>query len=220
MSFQDSAQSWRAKAHVSSVKPPMLIGVCALILCALFFVLNGLWNSLAIESFSIETEESSVHSLGDKADSQEKGDSGGGNPVFAVHIGGAVVSPGVYELEEGSRVQKAIEKAGGFTEFAAQDAINLARVINDGEQIVVPTIEEVSQTANAGDSSLQASQKVNINSASVAELTTLSGVGEATAKKIIADRETHGPFSSPEELMRVAGIGEKKYAQLADSICV
>ena len=138
-----------------------------------------------------------------------------------VHVSGAVQEPGLYELPEGSRIAAAVEAAGGFSEDAATDGVNLARVLFDGEQIVVPTIEEAAAgSTSEGSSTTSSSSLVNINTASASELDTLPGIGPATAEKIIADREANGPFTTIEDLKRVSGIGDKKYENLADLICV
>lgn len=104
---------------------------------------------------------------------------------------------------------------------ASGDALNLARILNDGEQVIVPTAEERMQELQAAaDGGARPAGKVNINTATAEQLDTLPGIGESTAQKIIADREANGPFSSPEDLKRVSGIGDKKYAELADLITV
>lgn len=155
----------------------------------------------------------------------------GAQDSVCVHVSGAVCEPGVYRLATGSRVDDAVKEAGGFSDDACADAVNLARVVNDGEQIVVPTLEQVEQTDAAGVSdtssvsgesfsSLTDSGKVNINTADAAALDALPGIGPATAEKIVADRQSNGLFSTIEDLKRVSGIGEKKYAQLSDLICV
>ncbi len=146
---------------------------------------------------------------------------------LVVHVDGAVAVPGVYELPEGSRVNDAIECAGGLAADADTSGINLAATIQDGEKIYVPAEgEEVSSTGSVssdlGGSSSAASSSglVNINTADATELQLLPGVGEATAAAIIEDREANGPFSSPEDIMRVSGIGEKKFAKMEAMICV
>ena len=141
--------------------------------------------------------------------------------IIVVHVSGAVASSGVYELPEGSRVSDAIDAAGGMVDDASEDALNLARGLVDGEQVVVPTVEEHMQELQAAaDGGASPSGKVNINTATAEQLDTLPGIGESTAQKIIADREANGPFASPEDLKRVSGIGDKKYAELADLITV
>jgi competence protein ComEA len=151
--------------------------------------------------------------------------------MCSVYVVGAVKKPGVYELAVGSRVNDAVKEAGGMTKKADISAVNLARVVADGEQITIPEMGEAARCDEPADnaqtmstrntsSAITADGKVNINSASSEELQALPGIGEATASKIIASRETEGPFSSTEDLKRVSGIGEKKYAALADLITV
>lgn len=151
--------------------------------------------------------------------------------LLVVHVDGAVAAPGVYELAEGSRVNDAVLAAGGLVEGADTSSINLASPLVDGGKVHVPSAKELAATTTGGgsgsSSSLGSSSTgstssglVNINLATAEELQTLSGVGEATAAAIIEDREANGPFTSPEDLMRVSGIGEKKYSKVKDHICV
>lgn len=135
-----------------------------------------------------------------------------------VHVVGAVRQPGVYKLGAGSRVADAIASAGGVLGNAAPEAVNLARVLTDGEQVRVPTTDEASSTVNTADALTGAARKIDINSASAQELETLPGIGPATAKRIIEDRARKGPFTAPEDLMRVPGIGPKKYDAIKDLI--
>ena len=139
-----------------------------------------------------------------------------------VHVDGAVNAPGVYELLEGSRVNDAVSAAGGLRGDAETTAINLAAEVRDGEKIHVPAVGEPVTTAPAGQDGLGASDAapININTADVTELDELPGVGESTARAIVEDREANGPFATPEDLMRVSGIGEKKFAKLEAMICV
>ena len=149
-----------------------------------------------------------------------------------VHVVGAVHRPGVYALPEGSRVRDAIDAADGCIGDAMPEAVNLARILVDGEQVRIPTAAEVAAgvaaggagaagaASGAGVQSGQAGGKININSASVGELDALPGVGPSTAQKIVDDRTANGPFKRIEDLMRVSGIGEKKFEALKDSITV
>lgn len=160
-----------------------------------------------------------------------------------VHIGGCVASPGVYELPSGSRISDAVGAAGGFAENAAPDALNLARALADGERVIVPSAEDYARAGATASAELGAEAdggaiadgalrggaipgsgaqigKVNINAASADELQALPGIGPAIAQKIVASRQSEGPFETCEDLMRVSGIGQKKYDGLADSICV
>lgn len=146
--------------------------------------------------------------------------------TVTVDVAGAVASPSVVTLPEGSRVFDAIEAAGGLVADADATSINQAAILNDGMQVRVPKAGEA--PAAAGTSPLQPAAAggdaggamVNLNSASVAELDALPGVGPSTAQAIVSDREEHGPFARIEDLMRVSGIGEKKFEKLRASICV
>ena len=138
---------------------------------------------------------------------------------MVVHVDGAVVSPGVYELLAGSRAGDAVAAAGGLAEGADTTAINLAAVLADGEKVYVPLEGEAVTSSQEG--SLEAgAAPVNLNTATAEELDGLPGIGEATAQAIIEDREANGPFLSPEDLMRVSGIGEKKFERLEGLVCV
>lgn len=124
-------------------------------------------------------------------------------PSILVHVLGAVARPGLYELAEGSRVVDALTAAGGFAEDADRGAINLARVLGDAEQVVVPVLGAVEGSAGAvaGDG------RVNLNTADAAALDTLPRIGPALAARIIAWREANGGFRSVEDLLDVGGIG-------------
>ncbi len=148
--------------------------------------------------------------------------------TVVVDVSGAVVNPGIYELEEDSRVADAIEAAGGLADDADVSTLNRASKISDGLKITVPQKGDASaesgSAASSGSSSFGNASSgtvlVNINTATVEELQILSGVGPSTAQSIVEDREQNGLFSSTEDLMRVSGIGEKKFAKIKDSICV
>ncbi len=165
-----------------------------------------------------------------------------------VDVCGAVVNPGVYELSSDSRVFQAIEKAGGYLPGAAASYLNRARSLYDGQQIYVPTQEEVdsqtipltqdetaqdgvvqegtAQTGTAADNTAdgtettQAGQRINLNTADVSQLSTLTGVGESKALAIIAYREENGPFTSIEDIMNVPGIKEGTYEKIKDKIAI
>ena len=137
---------------------------------------------------------------------------------ICVYICGAVHEPGVYELPEGSRVHEALEMAGGMTEEAAAYALNLARIAVDGEQIYVPDAEEIQGQSILSGSGYE--KKVNINTASMEELMTLTGIGEAKAESIIRYREENGGFQSIEDLMQIGGIKEGVFEKIKDDITI
>ena len=133
--------------------------------------------------------------------------------VVLVHVAGAVVEPGVYELSGDARVRDAIVAAGGPTETADRNALNLAAVVGDGVKVYVPSVGEVvppSLIAPASPVSGQPSAPIDVNVATAAELEALPGVGPATAAAIVTERERNGPFVGVDDLDRVSGIGPAK----------
>lgn len=142
---------------------------------------------------------------------------------ICVYVCGAVSNPGVYELDDGARVYEAVEAAGGMTGNASADSVNLARAAADGEQIYIPTCEEVqTQGIMPGTESAaaDAQKKVNINTASAEELMTLTGIGEAKAESIIRYREENGGFQAIEDLMNISGIKEGVFEKIKDDITI
>lgn len=149
---------------------------------------------------------------------------------LTVHVDGAVASPGVYVVVgELPRVNDAIVAAGGLAEGADTTGLNLAAAVADGDKVHVPLEGEgqptgVPEPAGSSQASAQGGTKssglVNINKASVEELDALPGVGQSTAQAIVDDRDANGAFASIEDLMRVSGIGEKKFEKLKGKICV
>ena len=159
-----------------------------------------------------------------------------------IYICGAVKNPGVYELEAGSRLYEAVEQAGGLTEAADETCLNLARQVIDGEQVVILTQQQTAALEKAGKytpgqtsivsanstigvsnttaTSIQESGLVNINTATISELTSVSGIGESRAQAIIAYREKNGSFRSIEDIKKVDGIKEGLFAKIKDKITV
>ena len=174
---------------------------------------------------SVEREAEDAPS-DDAAGSSEKSSSAA--EVY-VDVDGAVVSPGVYRLKEGARVSQAIDAAGGLSAEADVTGLNRASKVADGQKIYVPKVgEQQAVTAGGGadggavvtSGANDAAGLVNINTASSAELQTLSGIGPSVAQSIIDERTKNGPIASVDDLMRVSGIGEKKLAKIKDCICV
>ena len=144
---------------------------------------------------------------------------------ISVYIVGCVKKEKVIEVEEGSTVADILKEVGGPTKNAALDHVNLAHKPVDSEMIKIPSKKEVKEGGveanNGSDTALGSSDgKVNINSAGMDELITLTGIGEATAKKIIDYRESNGKFEKIEDIKNVSGIGEAKYASIKENICV
>lgn len=171
-----------------------------------------------------------------------------------VHVKGEVVNPGVYEFTKDDRVKDAIEKAGGFTENANPDSVNLAEKLEDEMAITVykkgvssssssssskKTSSKSSSSKSKSSSGTSSTPKatkipspvtdnndyvspvvVNINTASISELMLLPGIGESTARAIVAYREEKGAFNSTEEIMRVSGIGSATYSKIKSLITI
>ena len=222
MDFVRYSDTLRAKLHLGGFRLPVLIGctVCmVLVILAISFMLVSALNEpvLTIDKGSA----SSADAASDAAASSDA------QKTIFVHVAGRVASSGLYELPDKARLQQAIEAAGGFSEDADTDSLNLARTLSDGEQIIVPGRAESDQgggaettSAGATAASGQASSKVNINTASSEALQTLKGIGASTAQRIIDDRTANGPYKTIEDLKRVSGIGDKRFAAIESDICV
>lgn len=138
-----------------------------------------------------------------------------------VDIAGAVVNPGVYVLDEGSRVNDLLILAGGVSKEANLENVNLAYILTDGVKITIPNKKD--NTKNIVQTSLfntSKSEIININQATIDELTTLSGIGESIAEDIINYRKQNGNFKKKEDIKNVSGIGESKYSKIKDKITV
>lgn len=160
--------------------------------------------------------------------------------IIYVHVCGQVACPGVYPLPAGSRIYEAIETAGGILESGAGECLNQAAQVEDGQQVYVPSDEEVRQAQQgsaeggpyiaqqgitgsrqpSGQAAPADDGKVDLNTASKEQLMTLSGIGEAKAASIIAYREEHGDFRKIEELMEVQGIKEGVFNKVRNQIRV
>lgn len=146
------------------------------------------------------------------------------SPGIFVYVCGAVNAPGVYELDQGSRVYEAIAMAGGLSKEAAGETLNQASVARDGERIYVPSKSDLEKGLAADgrpettDPDASKEDKVNINTSTKEELMNLPGIGDAKAESIISHREANGPFTSIEDLMQVEGIKQGVFNKIKDRI--
>lgn len=141
---------------------------------------------------------------------------GQSRPRVHVHVAGAVAAPGLYVLDEHARVFDAIAAAGGFVPEADRAAVNLARELSDGEQLHVPLVGEEPPAADpAADDG-----RIDLNTADAAALETLPRIGPALAARILEWREANGRFTSVDDLLAVAGIGEKMLEAMRDLVRV
>jgi len=140
---------------------------------------------------------------------------------LVLHVHGAVVEPGLVELAAGARVVDAIAAARGPTDDADLGAVNLARLVADGEQLYLPRVGEAPPPSAGGEPGAgPGGGLVNINTADAVALESLPGIGPALASRIIAWREANGGFRSVDELLAVSGIGEKTLAGFRDQVTV
>ncbi|MCY7172498.1 helix-hairpin-helix domain-containing protein [Streptococcus gallolyticus] len=143
-----------------------------------------------------------------------------------VDIKGAVKNEGVYELSNGSRVTDVVKLAGGFTEDADKKSVNLAEKVTDEAVIYVARVGEIvaptttNSQANGSAQQEESSDKINLNTATLAELQTISGIGAKRAQDIIDYRDANGGFSSVDDLKNVSGIGEKTLEKLKSEVTV
>ena len=160
--------------------------------------------------------------------SPSSGASSAVTPTILVHVIGAVVSPGLVKLPQGARVADAIAAAGGLRGDANPAELNLAAVGSDGSQIIIGTTSaprgDVREgPTSSGDGSTGAATAgaiIDLNTATLAQLDTIPGVGPVTAQAILDYRTKHGRFTKIEELQEVDGIGSKTYAQIAPHVRV
>ncbi len=152
----------------------------------------------------------------------EAEDEENGEDRWFVDVKGEVKKPGLYEVDKDARVKHVIDLAGGFTDEAASEHVNLAQKVSDEMVIYVPKNGEGDGFLNEMPTATngQSMQKINVNKASAEELTQLNGIGPAKAEAIISYREEHGPFKSVEDLLQVNGIGEKTLENIRDDITI
>lgn len=222
----------------------LCIGLMVLVSSAFF----GCTRQPAAIEWEIQSEESGEDEKPSETeapaeDPEETSEAVTEPPDIYVDICGAVCHPGVYELRQGARIYEVIELAGGLLDTADDTLINRAEVIQDGSKIRILTREEAkeqtmslilaenqyytgkeaSESGNEDTSQSNLSEtdsRVNINTADASELETLSGIGPARASDIIAYRNEHGKFSSPEDLMKVNGIKEGTFRKIQDKITI
>lgn len=202
----------------------IIIGICIIFLLAagvLFWrqqsttaeISKG--QEISLEQYSSTSEGTSEEGMeSEKAVSESRKN-------CAVYVSGAVKKPGLFHYSGTARVCDAVESAGGFTKKADQNAINLARLLTDGEQILVPSKQKVSSknTSNTAEKG-QENHFININKASLDKLMTLPGIGEVKAGAIIDYRNQNGAFSKKEELMNISGIKEGVYNKIESFIVI
>ncbi|ASY14362.1 competence protein ComEA [Candidatus Planktophila dulcis] len=198
--YLSNLRNWWGDLHYSSLqKRGLAIIACLVILISALFVLRGSSQEVIAAPAPLEMESISQQRL-------------------MVDVAGAVMNPGVYSLPLNARVFEAIKAAGGLKKGADTSDINQARILRDGEQIYVyPT------TTSAGGVARPAMRKngpVMINRATVKDFESLDGIGPVLANRIVSYRKINGPFAAVEDLLKVPGIGQSKFAQFKEKLRV
>lgn len=176
-------------------------------------------GDIKFEKADIETSEQSSEALVEESLSE----STAVEEYIDVFVSGCVNNPDVYTLKKGSIINEAVKMAGGFSEGACKDYVNLAKKLEGGEHIVIPSVDEVESASvqipidETKDS--QGVALVNINTATKEELMGLPGIGERKADSIIEYRKSKS-FSSPEDIMNISGIKEAAFNKIKDKICI
>lgn len=200
-------------------KKLLVAGLATLLLLALVYV--NFFQPAKEEDNLLLTSPSSSQVLESVETTASQVSSDSSSQVLVVDVKGAVQTEGVYQLPAGSRVDDAIKAAGGLTEVADKKSINLAQKLTDASVVYVASQgENISVVTASSENNSSASNKVNINQASVSELQTISGIGAKRAQDIIDYRESNGGFKTIEDLKKVAGIGEKTFDKLKELIRV
>ena len=211
------------EVFIEKIKEYKIIVICVSLglILAGFFLLKPVAQTPAKES-NLQTAVTTVSK--DSSDEKEDGnqkEKAVEQDLITVDVKGAVKSPGIYDLPVGSRINDAVQKAGGLTDNADSKSINLAQRISDEALVYVPTKEEAtSQESQSNTSSNKESKKVNLNKASLEELKQVKGLGAKRAQDIIDHRESNGKFKSVDELKKVSGIGAKTIEKLKEYVTV
>lgn len=197
----------------------IIVGII-IIIGILYFIYNG------IDKKSTDQIDNNMLSIENNTKENE-----GSKELVIVHITGAVKTPGIVKLPEGARIEDAIDKAGGLTEDADISDVNLAYVLEDGIKIKIPTISEekneeiIINSIGEGIVEKEISNNsenkiININKANETDLQTLPGIGASLAGRIVEYRNSNGKFNEIEDIKNVSGIGDSKYENIKNLICV
>ncbi len=198
------------------IRPPVAAAAAFLVLA--FGALAAWWAVPHADAVVVSLEQTTppAPSAGDGVSQPTTADGARDEGEVVVHVVGEVLNPGVVHLSAGSRVADALAAAGGAAGPADLAAVNLARVLTDGEQLVVPAMGQNpdEETQPPGDG------RVDVNTAAASALEDLPGIGPVLAGRIVTWREGHGPFTAVEELAEVPGIGPAVLAGLVDLVRV
>lgn len=203
----------------------------------IIFIIGIYYFSIREKDYIESDTNFSISNKTENDTNKEESESKDTKKKIIIYIAGAIKNEGVYELDENSRIADCIEKAGGLTEDANLQDINLAYMLEDGMKIYIPKNSESNNHDNTesnattendkrevtvknieNKNSKTQNVKININTATQTELETLPGIGSSTALKIINYRKENGKFKSIEDIKNVNGIGDSKYNKIKDMI--
>jgi len=206
---------------LSSKQKKIIIAAGAVVICIFMYYMSTINRGYEY----VETNEIIENTVYEETEEQEEE-----AKEILIHITGAVQTEGIVKLKEGDRIKDAIEEAGGLASDANLNEVNLAYSLQDGQKIYIPRNTDIQeqniineqngQGVIIDSGAQQINAKVNINTATVIELQTLSGIGEQTAQKIVEYRQLNGRFNSGEDIKNVQGIGDAKYESIKEYICV
>lgn len=196
-----------------SIKLKKKAAAIAAIMCVVTTA-SGCGNYNAEITWEIEESTVSEEAYIESTKTPEEAD------MICVYVGGAVSDSGVYLLPQGSRLYEAIEAAGGMTEDADPYYLNQAKILEDAEQIIVLTTQEVQERKEQIRQQAEEAGLVNINTADVSQLMQLNGIGQSRAEAIVAYREQCGRFTQIEDIQQVTGIKAGLYEKIKDKITV
>ena len=194
-------KNWWGDLHYSSLQKRGLAIIAGLVVAiTALFVMRGSSQEVVAAPAPLEIESISIQTL-------------------MVDVAGAVVNPGVYSLPLNARVVEAIKAAGGLKKGADTSDINQARILKDGEQIYVYPAA-LSGNGGVSRAAIRKNGPIMINRATVKDFESLDGIGPVLANRIVTYRKTNGPFSAIEDLLKVPGIGQSKFAQFKEKLRV
>jgi len=199
--YLDQVSNWWGDLHYSSLQKRGLAIIAGLVVAiTALFVMRGSSQEVIAAPAPLEIESISMQTL-------------------MVDVAGAVVNPGVYSLPLNARVVEAIKAAGGLTKGADTSDINQARILKDGEQIYV---YPAALSGNGGVTrpAIRKNGPIMINRATVKDFESLDGIGPVLANRIVSYRKSNGPFIAIEDLLKVPGIGQSKFAQFKEKLRV
>lgn len=207
-------------------KKKIAVFILMILICPVGLIIKDKLGSK--EDIYVLTEEKELYQETIEEKEVEKEEKDITNKEITVYVSGEVNKPGIVTLNEGDRLATAVEMVGGTTDKADLNGINMAIKVQDEMHYIIPKIgdvvknnsSEIVSNDNSNQGGASKTSQININTATIEELDTLPGVGEATANKIVNHRSENGEFKSIEEIKNVNGIGDKKFEEIKNLICV